>query len=248
MPPEGHDSAVPTSKVAEVFANNTTQLLRVDLTTNTLSLVGTFTGAGCGRDMQDVALDDNSNMYATDGTRIWRVDPKTAQCLSVAVNGGGLPIAITFLPTGAFGSSAQMLFGYTHTEAVTVNLGSGTVTPRSSVGGGYSLSGDFVSVNGGPTYVSVTGNGCRDCLVEVDTTTGAITKSWGSLGHSGVYGLAFWGGVIYGFDGAGEVLEVTFNADAGTVSTTVLNINPQHYAFTGAGSTTAAPLVPSSPK
>ncbi len=79
-----------------------------------------------------------------------------------------------------------------------------------------------------------------DCLVEIDPTTGSVTKSWGPLGFGAVDGLAFWGGTVYGFDAAGDVIAVTF--DAGSIATTALPINPAGYHFVGAGSSMAAPL------
>ena len=89
--------------------------------------------------------------------------------------------------------------------------------------------------------MSVHGNGCNgDCIVEIDVTTGAVTKSLGSTGYS-ENGLAFWGGVVYGFNGAGDVVATTVGSSGAT--TKALSINPNGYLFVGAGSTTAAPII-----
>jgi hypothetical protein len=82
---------------------------------------------------------------------------------------------------------------------------------------------------------------CGDCLVEVDPKTGAMTKNWGSLGHSNVFGIAFWAGSVYGFDDTGEIFEVTFTNN---VMMTKLIMSPPNVTFWGAGSTTSAPPTP----
>lgn len=221
--------------------NSGTQLFVFDVATSTIALVGPLTG--CGPNIQDIALDDNLNMIASDGTTMWNVDRTTGNCLGVAVAGasGALPVAFTFVPAETFGTPNQALVGYTVASTyVRVDLSTSQVTTLGALGGGYLLSGDFVAVNGGPTYVSVRGNGCMDCIVEIDVMTGAVTKSWGSTGYR-ENGLAYWGGIVYGFNGSGQVVETSFSGT--TATTTLLPVNPQGYHFTGAGSTTAAPLM-----
>jgi hypothetical protein len=84
-----------------------------------------------------------------------------------------------------------------------------------------------------------------DCLFEVNPTTGAMIKNWGHVPYNNVFGLAFWGGSAYGFSSEGDLFEITFNPDD-TVSTTPIAIPgaPVDLSFWGAGSSTAAPLVP----
>ena len=116
------------------------------------------------------------------------------------------------------------------------------MSPIGSLGGsGLESCGDIVSVINGPTYLTVVGPGCMDCLVEVNPKTGAITKNWGPLAHSDVYGIAFWAGSVYAFDAAGGLFEVTFAA--GKLGTKAIPIpNGAGLEFYGAGSTTSAPV------
>jgi hypothetical protein len=87
-------------------------------------------------------------------------------------------------------------------------------------------------------------NNCADCLIQVDPSTGAFPKEWGAVNHSGVYGLAFWAGAVYGFDDAGELFEIDFNGAAMTITTIPVPNPPPGLQFWGAGSTTSAPPNP----
>jgi hypothetical protein len=117
------------------------------------------------------------------------------------------------------------------------------VTNIGSLGSaGLESSGDIVSVINGPTYLTVYGPGCADCLVEVNPKTGAITKNWGLLAHSDVYGIAFWAGAVYAFDAAGGLFELTFaGGKLGTKEIPIPN-KTAGLEFFGAGSTTSAPV------
>jgi hypothetical protein len=90
----------------------------------------------------------------------------------------------------------------------------------------------------------VRGPGCADCLAEIDPKTGKMTKNWGPLGKSDVFGLAFWGGELYAFTNAGELALVTFVGDKLDVKTLPITNAPSSLKFWGAGSTTSAPVGP----
>jgi hypothetical protein len=233
--------SVPQGDV-EVFANSDHTLYRIDPTTYGISVVGDF--AGCNVGIQDIALDAQSNMYATTGSTLWRVDRKTATCLGLVVADPNLPVAISFVPKGTVDPNEEALVGFTWSDYVRVDLNTKSITKLGTLGKGYTLSGDFASVIGGSTYVSVKGNGCNDCLVEIDVKTGAITKEWGSLKHSQVSGLAFWAGKVYGFEVPGYTFEVTLGNMPLSTKDIDFNPRPNISLFNGAGSTTSAPLGP----
>ena len=117
--------------------------------------------------------------------------------------------------------------------------------------------GDIVAVKGsedgttpGKTFLTVKNSGnsgsCNgsDCLVEVDPKTGKLVKLWGKVGFDNVFGLAFWGGSVYGFDDAGDLFEVTFNGSQLTTAKIPVSNAPAGLKFWGAGSTTSAPIFP----
>ena len=62
----------------------------------------------------------------------------------------------------------------------------GAITTVGAIGGGYTSSGDIVSVEGGGTYLTVKGgpNACNDCSIQVDPKTGSFLLEWGPLGHA----------------------------------------------------------------
>ena len=87
---------------------------------------------------------------------------------------------------------------------------------------------------------------CNDCLIQVDPSTGAFLLYWGPINHTDVFGLAFWGGAVYGFDTAGDILEIEFDGLAMQITTVPYPGAPAGLMWFGAGSTTSAPLTPPS--
>jgi len=250
--PTPGDGSVIGATVDEIYAHSVDTLYRLDPVTKKVDVVGRFTG--CTSDVIDIALDADSNLFGTtrsDGGGgggggstggLWRIDRKTAACTRIAQ--GTYPNSLSFVPKGTVDAAAEALVGYQdNNDYVRIDTKTGAVTKVGSLGnGGFSSSGDIVSVKGGSTYLSVNGNGCSDCLVEVNPATGAVTRNWGTLGHSDVFGVAFWGGKVYGFDDGGGLFEVTFGS--GQLGTTDIAIPNASGAmqFGGAGSTTSAPL------
>jgi hypothetical protein len=236
----GYDSA--PFEIAIVYGHSATVLYAVNPMTDAVSVVGTF--SGCGTEVIDIALDKQSNMYATSTTGVFTVDKITARCTRIA-SGTTYPNSLSFVPAGTLDPTTEALVGYQGSTYVQIDTGTGAITTVGSLGDSYSSSGDIVSVIGGGTYLTVKGGSdcnAHDCLVEVNPSTGALIKNYGSVAHKAVYGLAFWGGDVYGFDSAGQLFEVTF-PDAGGLGITDIPIPsaPPGLSFYGAGSTTAAP-------
>ncbi len=97
-----------------------------------------------------------------------------------------------------------------------------------------------MSVAGGGSFLTVTGNGCGDCLLQVDPKTGDMIQNYGALPHGAVYGLGYWAGTLFGFDANGDVFSINGGGDAGLV-TTDITIGDGGVTWWGAGSTTIAP-------
>ena len=232
--------AAPTTQsgTSEVWSHSADTLYRLDPVTKQVTVVGRF--SGCTGDVIDIALDAQSNLFATTPSSLQRVDKANARCTKIA--DGDYPNSLSFVPKGTVDPNVEALVGYVGSTYVRIDTTSGAVSPIGSLGGsGLESSGDIVSVINGPTYLTVVGPGCMDCLVEVNPKTGAITKNWGPLAHSDVYGIAFWAGSVYAFDAAGGLFEVTFAA--GKLGTKAIPIpNGAGLEFYGAGSTTSAPV------
>src|SRR5262249_33737729 len=138
---------------------------------------------------------------------LFKINKSTAVCTQIAV--GGYPNSLSFVPAGTVDPVKEALVGYEGSTYVRIDTVTGQVTNIGSLGNaGYSSSGDIVSVIGGGAYLTVNGNNCNDCIVEVNPTTGALVNLIGPLGHFSVYGLAYWGGVAYGFDDGGELFQI----------------------------------------
>lgn len=223
----------------EVYGHSDTVLFAVNAGTREVREIGPF--QGCTH-VADVALDESSNMYASTGAVLWLIENNTARCTKI--RDGAFPNSLSFVPAGTLDPAKETLVGFVGGDYVRIDPATGTVTKVGELGGGFESSGDVVSVKGGKTYLTVKGPSCADCLVEIDPTTGAMTKNWGPLGATNVYGLAFWGGELFAFTDGGEVLLVKL--DSGAIETTSLPIPnaPPGLAFRGAGSTTIAPAGP----
>ena len=225
--------------IAEVYGHSPGELYRLDPTSKEVTVVGSFQGCS---GVIDIALDKDSNLYGTTSFGIYKIDKATAVCSLIA--SGGYPNSLSFVPKGTVDPNVEALVGYNDSAYIRIDTVTGAIT---QLGGklppGYSSSGDIVSVINGPTYLTVVGSGCGDCIFEIDPTTGTMIKNWGPLGYGAVYGLAFWAGAAYGFSDGGDLFEVKFANNAVTTTDISIPGAPSNLQFWGAGSTTSAPPV-----
>jgi hypothetical protein len=229
------DTGTTPPVAAEFFGHTATTLYRVDPISRATTSVGNFDGCTY---VNDIAIDKRGVIYGTTGTSLWMISGVDAHCTLVAK--GVFPNSLSFVPANVLGPD-ETLVGFEGADYVSINTSSGAKNKVGSMAGGYTSSGDVVSVIDGATYVTVKGNGCGDCLVEVDPKTGSITKNWGDIGHVDVFGIAFWAGKVYGFANDGTLFEATLAN--GAVQPTTIPVSGPVLAWAGAGSTTAAPLV-----
>ena len=233
-------SDLPTElpEVAEVFGHSGSVLYRLDPTTLQLEEVGPF--APCAPpSIIDIALDANSNMYGTAFGALWRIDRESAECTLVTEE-GSFPTSLSFLPAEIFGE--EVLVGYDDADYLRIDPSTGAIEVLGALGDGLESSGDVVSVVG-KTYLTVRGPGCdaTDCIVEIDPSSGQVTKNYGSVGYDQVFGLGFWGGKAYGFAREGALFEIEFLDDSVITTEVPIPNAPPGLEWFGAGSTTAAP-------
>ncbi len=226
-----------TTSPAEVYAHSASTLFRIDAATKGVTTVGKF--SGCGADVIDIALDREGKMIGTTFQGLVRIDKTTAAC--TIIQGGSYPNSLSFVPAGTIFPDKEALVGYKGATYVRIDPDSGAIATQGSLGSGdLQSSGDIVSVIGGGTYLTVNGGGCADCIVRVDPVTGALLENLGTINYPSVYGLAFWGGELYGFNSLGKV----FVYDLSTKNSIAVTIPgaPSGLSFYGAGSTTCARL------
>ncbi|HEY8078083.1 MAG TPA: hypothetical protein VIF62_28345, partial [Labilithrix sp.] len=218
LPTEG---GAPVSTAGFVYGQSDDTLFRVDTDTHVVTKIGYF--QGCTH-VADIALDADSNLYASTGAALYYVETNTARCTLIKT--GPFPNSLSFVPAGTLDFGVETLVGYQGGDYVKIDTKTGTVTMIGSLGMGFDSSGDIVSTIGGKTFVSVKGPNCADCLIEVDPKTGAMTKNWGAIGKADVFGLAFWAGDVYAFTNAGEIVLVSFTDKLATAPIPVTNPPP----------------------
>ncbi len=217
----------------EVFGHSAGTLYRLDPDTKAVTTVGPLSGCQI---VIDIALDKTGKMYGTTATGFVTIDKSSGKCSAISL--GSYPNSLSFVPQGTLDPNVEALVGYNGSDYVRINPSNGNVSVVGALTGGYSSSGDVVSVIGGGTYLTVTGNGCSDCIVQVDPKTGDKVGAPVKLSYGAVYGLAYWGGQAFGFTDGGKL----FNFDLVTKTTTEISIlnKPSGLSFYGAGSTTCA--------
>ena len=217
-----------------VYGHDVTTLYRLEPVTKAFAVVGAL--AGCSN-LADIAVDRDGKIVGV-GNALYSIDPNTGACTPLAL--GLQPFTLTFVPAGTVDVAEEALVAYVSSDYYRVDRTTGALTLLKSFAiSPYLPSGDLVSVEGGGTYVSVTGVGCLDCLLEVSPVDGTIVKNLGSIGQSQIFGLGLWAGKVYGFAGSGETYELTIGASSVTSALVTNPIKPT--SWIGGGSSTRAP-------
>jgi hypothetical protein len=111
---------------------------------------------------------------------------------------------------------------------------------------GFESSGDIVSVQDGGTFLTVknmtSSPMCNDCLVQVNPVTGALIRNYGTIPYTDVFGIAYWGGSVYGFTALGQLFEIAPNGNGIITRPITIPNSPPGLSFFGAGSSTAVPV------
>jgi len=153
-------------QTAEVFAHSSNTLYKLDPVTKAVATVAAFSGCGTSG-VIDIALDKDSNLIATTFDGIYRVDRTSAVCQ--LIKNGAYPNSLSFIPAGTLDPNVEALVGYDFDQYERIDPTTGNITAVGAPwGNGLGSSGDIVSVKGGGSYLTVSGNNCGDCLAEVD--------------------------------------------------------------------------------
>lgn len=243
--PDG--SNVPTKDPPrEVYGHSRDTLYRLDPETSAVTLIGKLEGCG---NLIDLAINQDGAVFGASSEAFYAIDKGTGRCEELGR--GTYPTSLSFVPDGTFGAG-EALVGYEEGVYVRIDTKTGAKTSVGDLGGDLVSSGDIVSVKDGPTFLTVKpARGAprnapcseSDCLVEVDPKTGRMLKNWKETGYKSVFGLAFWGGDVYGFTSQGEIFKVTLGGGLKTMAIAVPGA-PTDLQFWGAGSSTLAPIGP----
>ncbi len=243
------------AKKGQVYAHTARTLYLFEPYAKQLTKVGDFDCLPGPEVMIDIALNETGAMYgttsdlATDKGHFVTIDPISAKCTTRgAVD--YYPDSLGFVPAGTL-DVKEALVGYDGEYYVRVDLDTGKMTdigtlnpPGPDAGTLHYSSGDIVAIIGDKAYLTANDSAdLGDYLLEIDPKTGRRVKVIAPLSTRELWGTGYWGGKIYAFSGAGQVLEV--NPVTGAKSTVAQIAVPDGgTGFYGAGVTTLAPRSP----
>ena len=229
------------SDLGTLYAHTSSTLYKLGATG--FQLIGGFKYDKNGGEMTDIALDENGALFGVTFNDLFACDKATAACKWLA----GLPQSfngLTFVPKGTVKPNVGALIAIANSGSwnlVDVVGGKATITPLGQYGGGMGSSGDAVSVEGVGTYATVTAiMAFSDKLVQVDPKTGAVLKTVGDTGVSGLWGVAWSAGTLYGFGSNGKVYAIDLKTGKATPSN-ALQV-PPNVSWWGAGVSTRASI------
>lgn len=234
------DGAGSDGTVVYVYAHTADALYRVDPDTLAITMIGSFGWpASVGTDqMTDLAIDKNGQMIGVSFTRVYRVDPDTAQTQLLSSSLGDSYNGLSFVPAAAVGQTGDdVLVGTRNADGKVFRIDpmTGAATEVGDMGA-YQSSGDLVAVEGFGTVQTVVGTG-NDRLVRLAPGTFAATPIGTDIGFSDIWGVAFWKSKIYGFTDTGQFILIDPTSGAGSL------VSTNNVAWWGAAVSTIAPVV-----
>lgn len=241
----GSDTGV-TPEMSRVYAHSGTTLYRLDTTTFQPMMIGTMDDLGT-QSLTDLAIDKNDNMVGITLDSLFSIVPTTAKVTKIkdlSQSGKGFT-SLSYVPSNISDpNSADILVAANSSGDVyqfDPNTGDATLLGNYGMKGSDKIvsSGDIIGVRQFGIYATVdVGNGTGDYLAQIDPNNGwKATVRPNPTGYDQIFGLGFWGGTIYGFTKAGDI--ITIDPDTG-VGTKKFGGSIQWY---GAGVTTDAPII-----
>ncbi|MEM6956596.1 MAG: hypothetical protein AAF645_12960 [Myxococcota bacterium] len=225
---------------AVIWAHSRSELERFDPLTRTTRIVGSFwsrTESAPG--MTDLAVRSDGAVFTVSNDGVFEVNVDTAEVtrvvdLTLANVGMGFVAAEP-------GAAEDLVITTRDPSAIyRVNLDGGPETLVLSIGDGCIPSGDVISVLDVGTYITLfcDDDPTQDYLAVVDFDAGRITRV-GPTGFERVWGMGYWGGVLFGFTDFGEAIVLNMDTGRGTL---LFEREPFTGGYWGAGSNANAPI------
>jgi hypothetical protein len=245
----GADAPLAPSKV---YAHSGHELYRLDTRTNATVDIGPFGAALGTASITDIAVDKNDKMIGVTLNKIFTIDVATgtATLLSPFEQGAPNVTSLSFVPKDLNDPNSDeiLVASDDHGNVVQIDPSNGKTTTLGNYGkvGNDQIvsSGDIVAVRGAGIFATVNVGlplTAPDNLAKIDPTTWNATIVGTPLGSDKIFGLAYWGGKLYGF------------VDVAATSGSIIAIDPTSAAVTpvvsgsvewfGAGVTTDAPII-----
>ena len=235
----GTDGFVPVLQ-DRVYAHSAGTLFAIDPNTLVVTVVGDFgwPAGSLGEQMTDIALDAAGHMIGISFNNVYAVDKETAECTFLAALQASVSNGLSWVEGVGVDPGTPALVGVNASGSYyTIDPSTGISTPIGSYGGGFGSSGDLVFVRGAGAFATTSHSSyTSDVLVSVHPATGVVTPI-GPTGFQSIWGLAYWGGEVFGFTQSGQFIKIDITTGQGTL------LESTSYAFWGAGVTTTAPIV-----
>lgn len=230
--------------VESVYGHSASTLYVLDPVTRAVRTVGNFS---CAFDITDLAIDGAGNAFIVGFSGFYSLNLLNAACTPINTT-NTYPNSLSFVPRGTLDPNDEVLVAYSGRFYYRINTTTGALTQiGTGLPSGFESSGDIVSVQDGGTFLTVknmfSNPTCDDCLLQVNPVTGGLVRNYGPIPYTNVYGIAYWGGSVYGFTAAGQLFEIGPNG-AGIITRPITIPNaPPGLGFNGAGSSTSVPAV-----
>ncbi len=199
----GSPELPPPVRADRIYVNSGDGLYTFDPRTTAFEAVGPFVLEGGGvASVTDIAVDRSGLLYAVSQGAMYVCDPNTVVCDAIghsSANSAG------FASPGVLDPQREVLVVVEGSEVVHLRIDDGGVE-RFEAGSlaTHSSSGDVAELSPGRMLLTSPGSG-QDLLISFDARDGGDVEELG-FGPPNIYGLAIFGGDIWGFDDAGQIL------------------------------------------
>lgn len=200
--------------------------------------------------LTDLAVDKNDNMFGITFNKLFSINTTTGAATVIGDMDINNATSLSFVPSDIDDPSSPdiLVTASSNGDVVEINPQTGTTTPLGNYGmvNGMQIvsSGDLFGVQGLGIYATVDvgedGETTNDFLAKIDPVTWKATPIGVGTGFNKIFGLGFWGGVIYGFvdtGTGGKMIQIDINTGAGT------ELSSTPIRWFGAGVATDAPIL-----
>lgn len=187
--------------VATILGSTSFNLFSLNLATNTASVLGSFAYSNSPPiAVWDVATNPRGGPgYAISASGVYTLDLVTRSLLR-------LPQSVVGGNALAFNADGE-LYGMGGNKIFRFDLATGVATDLPMTLGTHTSSGDLTFDGDGILFGTARATNGVDSLIRIDLNRSTLTFI-GSTGYSGVYGLYFSGGYLYGVTSSGALLNI----------------------------------------
>jgi hypothetical protein len=236
------DVVVPPAPAA-IYAISSNALWTFDVTHHAINEIGVLSGACSGDGLTGIALTSDGKLYGTSPTTLYLINPATASCTKLgATDAGRYPGNLATVAAGALAATETLVtlngteYDKIQLDGTIIKVGSGAL--QYPANGGITAS----SIDRGKLFIAANVQPCRQCLVQIDTTSGDYKMDLGQLpgATTTISGLASSPGptgieLLYAFAQDGTVFEMQLKPNATSFSSTPY-VYPNSKGWYGAAS------------